>query len=313
MTKVLITGAGGYIGSTLVPMIRNLHPDWRVTALDNWMYGVPSLAASAGDPGVQFVRGDARDLALMAKLLLGADVVIPLAAIVGMPACDADLTACWTTNSGAVKLICEHAAPDTRIVIPITNSGYGIGAQGVECTEESPLNPLSQYGEAKVDAERAVMERGNAVALRLATVFGFSPRMRMDLLVNDFVWKALTERCLTLFEPHAMRNYIHVRDVALAFIHVLNEWEDVRDNIFNVGDTDANCSKWDLACRIQTQLPEIEINESAKRTDPDKRDYIVSNAKFERTGWKPQYTLDDGIRELINGYRMFKRVEHGNT
>lgn len=311
--KLCVTGAGGFLGSVMVPMIRNLEPGWQIKAVDNFSHNIPSLSAVCSDPGVEIIRGDARDEHLMAEALRDVDAVIPLAALVGAPMCDADLTGCWTVNSGAVKLICRLAMRDQRIIIPITNSGYGVGQPGVECTEETPLKPLSQYGAAKVDAEKAVMNRGNAVALRLATVFGMSPRMRTDLLVNDFVWQAVTRKSVVLFEPHFKRNFIHVRDVALAFLHVLDEWAEVKDNVYNVGLSDANLSKLELCEIIATHVPGFAYPVAEFAKDPDGRDYIVSNAKFERTGWKPRYTLDDGIAELIKGYRQFKKVTHGNA
>lgn len=311
--NILITGAAGYLGSIMVPTMRNSHRDWRITALDNFLYGVPSLSPVAIDPGVKIMRGDARDQDLMTELMRDADVIIPLAAIVGAPACDLDHTACWTTNKGAVTMACKLSSREQRFIVPITNSGYGIGEKGVECTEESPLRPLSQYGVAKVEAEDYVMARRNAVSLRLATVFGMSARMRMDLLVNDFVWQAVTRKSITLFEAHAMRNYVHVRDVALAFIHVIEQWDKLKDNIFNVGDTRANCSKLDLALAVKKHVPGFSIMVDEFERDHDQRDYMVSNAKFEATGWKPFFTLDDGIAELINGYQQFKKVAHGNA
>lgn len=311
MMKVLITGGAGYLGSVLVPMIRHLMPHYRVTVLDTFAHGVPSLAQCCSDHGVRIFRGDARDATALQEVI-DVDAVIPLAALVGAPMCDADRIGCWTTNTDAIELLCKQLPRDVPIIIPISNSGYGIGEAGKECTEESPLNPVSLYGESKVAAEKLVMARGNAVSLRLATVFGMSPRMRMDLLVNDFVWQAVTRQSIVLFEAHVMRNYVHVRDVALAFIHVLNEWSRMKDNIYNVGDSRANMSKLELANTIGTHI-DFSIQRDEFTKDKDRRDYIVSNAKFEATGWKPQYTLNDGIRELIKGFQMFKRVTHGNA
>ena len=306
--KVLVTGGAGYIGSVLVQEL--LEHGYEVTVLDNFTWGVPSLAGVCHHQNLWIVRGDARDLTMVQTLARASDVVIPLAALVGAPMCDARPTDAWDINCHAIRNMCD-ALPGMRFVIPITNSGYGIGGEDV-CTEESPLQPVSTYGKTKVVAEEFVMQaseegRISAVSLRLATVHGMSPRMRMDLLVNDFVWKAETQRSVVLYEASARRNYVHVRDVARAFLHVLSNWEKMRGNVYNVGDTDANMDKAALCERIKKYVPGFYYCEAPVGRDPDKRDYLVSNAKFEATGWRPAYSLDFGIQELVKGYRMFSQ------
>ncbi len=305
--RILCTGGAGYIGSVLVPKL--LQAGHSVTVVDNFMYN--QFAALAGwcfYRKLEIIRGDARDLNIIVPLLEKHDVIIPLAAIVGAQACDNDITAAISTNRDAIKHFVKLADPDQKIIVPISNSGYGVGSSE-ECTEESPLRPVSLYGRLKVEAERALSEHRNWTSLRLATVFGMSPRMRRDLLVNDFVWRAVTDNAVTLFEPHFRRNYIHVRDVASAFTHAVDA---PLQGIYNVGLSDANLSKLDLCKRIQEHLPEFVFWESPIGKDPDKRDYIVSNKKIEATGWKPSYSLDDGITELVKGYKMMRR-EYSNV
>lgn len=309
--KIFVTGGAGYVGSILTEKFLTFGDE--VTVVDNFMYGQASLAHLCMQSGLKIVRGDARDMRVVVPLVAKADVVIPLAAIVGAPACDADMTAAHSTNLQAVVDLLNMMSAEQRMVIPITNSGYGVGEPGVECTEDSPLRPVSAYGQIKVMAEEMVLERGNAVSLRLATVFGMSPRMRLDLLVNDFVWRAVTDRAVVLFEAGFKRNYVHVRDVARAFVHVLDHWDDMRDKVFNVGMSDANLSKRELCERIKQVVPEFRFLEAEVGSDPDKRDYVVSNARIEKTGWHPRWSLDDGIRELVKGYQMLRRTAHGNV
>jgi len=256
------------------------------------------------------VRGDVRVMDIMLPLLAEADIVIPLAALVGAPLCDRDPFTATAVNRDAVAELLRHASRNQGFLVPITNSGYGIGEPGKPCTEESPLRPVSRYGRDKVELERIIMDRGNAISFRLATVFGMSPRMRIDLLVNDFTYRAVTDRCIVLFESQMKRNYIHVRDVARVFLHGLREFDRLRDAVYNVGLSDANLSKLELCERIQQQIPSLTILEAPTGSDPDKRDYIVSNAKIEATGYKPIYTLDGGICELINGYTMIRNTRY---
>ena len=309
--EILVTGGAGYIGSVLVPELLSL--GHKVTVLDNFMYTQSSLAECCRNKNFNVVRGDARDAAKLKPLLKKADIIIPLAALVGAPLCDNDTTAAKTTNSGAVKLITENAGTAQRIIYPTTNSGYGIGAKDKFCTEETALNPISLYGVVKVDAEKTVMSRANSVSLRLATVFGMSARMRLDLLVNDFVYRAVNDRFIVVFEGHFKRNYIHILDVARAFIHTINNFEKMKGQSYNIGLSDANLSKIELCEKIQKHLQSFVFLESSIGEDIDKRDYIVSNEKIEKTGFKPGQSLDDGIQELMKGYRILKNSRYGNV
>ncbi len=258
------------------------------------------------------VRGDARDMAHLKPLIKKADIIIPLAALVGAPLCDADRIGAETTNRDAVINLIKLLSTEQRILMPITNSGYGIGEPDKECTEDSPLRPISLYGKTKVEAEQAALDHGNAISFRLATVFGMSPRMRIDLLVNDFVYRAVNDRAVVLFESHFKRNYIHVRDVARAFLHGIDNFDSMCDRPYNVGLSDANLSKWELCEKIQQHLPKFVFLEAEIGEDPDKRDYIVSNSRIEATGYQPAFSLDDGIQELIKGYRMIRNSVYGN-
>jgi nucleoside-diphosphate-sugar epimerase len=309
--SILITGGAGYLGSVLTPHL--LAAGHNVTVLDNFMHRQNSLNQLCADPNFDVVRGDSRDEAKLKPLLAKADIVIPMAAIVGAPACDADKTACISTNRDAVATLAKLSSMQQRILIPTTNSGYGVGQKDKFCTEETPINPISLYGVTKMDAEKIVLDRGNGISFRLATVFGMSPRMRMDLLVNDFVYRALTDRAVMLFEPHFKRNYIHVRDVARAFHHGIDKFETMKQaGVFNVGLSDANISKMELCQEIKKQIPNFVFEEAAIGEDPDKRDYVVSNERIEGTGYKPQFSLERGIAELIKGYRMMRPNPYTN-
>jgi nucleoside-diphosphate-sugar epimerase len=311
MDRVLVTGGAGYLGSILVPAL--LDRGFEVTVLDSFMYGQPSLAASCHHPRFRLVRGDARVRTNIDPLLKDADIVIPLAALVGAPLCDRDPYAAATTNRDAIVDMLPHLGKDQRVVMPVSNSGYGIGQPGKFCTEESPLRPVSLYGRLKVEAERALLDgHAQSVSLRLATVFGMSPRMRFDLLVNDFTFRAWRDRFIVVFEGHFKRNYIHVRDVARAFIHVLDNFASMGGQIYNVGLSDANLSKLELCARIQRQVPDLVCLESAIHEDPDKRDYVVSNEKIERTGFAPAHSLDAGIAEVLKACPMFPKSPQGN-
>jgi nucleoside-diphosphate-sugar epimerase len=308
---ILITGGAGYLGSIMVPAL--LDAGYRVTVLDNFMFKQNPLAHVCANPDFDVVRGDARDEALIKGILKDVDVVIPLAALVGAPLCNMDPLGTETINRDAVVMLCQLMSKDQRILMPITNSGYGIGEKGKFCTEETPLRPISLYGTTKVEAEAAVLERGNAISFRLATVFGMAPRFRLDLLVNDFVYRAVHDRAVVLFEADFKRNYIHVRDVTNAFLHGLNNFDAMKDEPYNVGLSDANLSKRELCEKIHEHLPSFVFLEAPIGEDPDKRDYIVSNEKIEATGFKPAFSLDDGIRELIKGYRMIRNSQYGNV
>jgi nucleoside-diphosphate-sugar epimerase len=309
--RILVTGGAGYIGSTLVPAL--LDAGYGVTVLDNFMFHQASLAHVCHHPDFELLRGDARDENTLRPLLASADVVIPLAALVGAPLCDRDTVGAVTINRDAVVTLVRMLSKQQRVLMPITNSGYGIGEQGKECTEETPLRPISLYGRTKVEAEQAVLDFGNAISFRLATVFGMSPRMRLDLLVNDFVYRAVNDRFIVIFEGHFKRNYIHVRDVARGFLHGLENFENMKGEPYNLGLSDANLSKLELCARIKAQVPDFTVVEAAIGQDPDKRDYIVSNEKIERTGYAPAYSLDGGIAELIKGYAMIRNSGFANV
>jgi len=308
---ILVTGGAGYLGSIMVPEF--LSAGHRVTVLDNFMFKQNPLAHVCANPNFDVVRGDARDEGLIKGLLKDADVVIPLAALVGAPLCNNDQIGTTTLNRDAVIMLTRLMSPAQRVLMPITNSGYGIGEKGKFCTEETPLRPISLYGTTKVEAEAAVLERGNAISFRLATVFGMAPRFRLDLLVNDFVYRAVHDRAVVLFEADFKRNYIHIRDVARAFMHGLENFETMKNEPYNVGLSDANLSKRELCEKIHEHVPSFVFMEAPIGEDPDKRDYIVSNAKIEATGFMPAYSLDDGIVELIKGYRMIRNAQYGNV
>jgi nucleoside-diphosphate-sugar epimerase len=311
MAKVLITGGAGYIGSVLVPEL--LRAGHEVTVIDNFLYSQSSLLDVCNFKTFTVVRGDARDEKLIKEHIRGKDFIIPLACIVGAPACDADPVAARTVNLEAVQLIMRLRGPSQKIIFPNTNSGYGRMQEGVAyCDETSLLDPVSLYGKLKVQAELELLKGGNAITLRLATVFGASPRMRTDLLVNDFVYRALMDRTAVLFEPRFKRNYIHIRDVARAFMHAMDNFETMKNEPYNVGLSDANLSKSELCAEIKKQLPKFVYVESPIGEDPDKRNYIVSNAKIEKTGFKPKISLADGIAELIKAYQIIRRNEFTN-
>ena len=311
MTHVLVTGGAGYIGSTLIPML--LERGFAVTCVDNFMYGQDSLSAVCYHPSFSLVRGDVRSKDVMRPLLKQADVIIPLAALVGAPLCDRDPLTATSTNLGAIVAMIDMLSPEQRVLLPVTNSGYGIGEADKFCTEDSPLRPVSLYGRDKVEAERVLLDRHlSALSFRLATVFGMSPRMRLDLLVNDFTYRACRDRFIVLFESHFKRNFIHVRDVARAFLHGIERFDQMKGGPYNVGLSDANLSKLELCQRIQKQVPSFVFVESNVGADSDQRDYIVSNEKVERTGYKPAHSLDDGIRELVKGYAMIRDGRYAN-
>jgi nucleoside-diphosphate-sugar epimerase len=309
--NILVTGGAGYIGSTLVP--RLLDAGHKVTVLDNFMFKQSSLNQCCHYDNFSVVRGDIRSDQTMQPLLKKADVIFPLAALVGAPLCNRDPIGAKTTNHDAITMMLKHVSRDQRIIMPTTNSAYGSGDENNHCTENSPLRPISQYAIDKVAVEKELMEHPNVISFRLATVFGMSPRMRLDLLVNDFVYRAANDRFVILFEGHFKRNYIHVRDVARVFEHGLANFDKLKGQIFNVGLSDANVSKKELCEHIQKFLPEFYFVDAQVGRDPDQRNYIVSNAKIEKTGYLPDVSLDDGIQELLKGFVMIKNTLYGNV
>lgn len=308
--KIAITGGAGYIGSVLVPELLKL--GHKVSVLDNFYFGQTSLLDCCADKNFSVIRGDARDKDTLAKFIDGADFIIPLAALVGFPLCDYDKIAAKTTNLDAILTLLEIRRPEQKIIFPCTNSGYGTSDGSIYCTEETPLNPISLYGTTKAEAEKAILEAGNSLTFRFATVFGASPRMRLDLLVNDFVYRAINDRTMIIFEGHFKRNFIHIRDVVGAYIHAINNFEAMKGKAYNCGLSDANLSKIELCEKIKKHLPQFTFFESEINSDPDKRNYIVSNERLESTGWKPEYSLDDGIEELIRTYSIIKNNSYAN-
>ena len=308
--KILITGAAGYLGSVMIP--RLLLEGHEIVAVDNFMYNQSSLLDVCYHPKLSIIRGDTRDKTLMTKLLKDADAIFPLACLTGAPLCAKDPVGAQTILMDSVRMILELRSKNQIVIFPTTNSGYGVGEKGKHCTEETPLRPISLYGKLKVEAEQAILEAGNGITLRLATAFGVSPRMRLDLLVNDFVYRAVYDRFVVLFEAHFNRNFIHVRDVAKAFSHSLNNFDKMKNQPYNVGLSDANISKLDLCKEIQKQVKDFHFMEATIGEDPDKRDYIVSNEKIEKTGFKPDVSLTMGITELIKAYQVIKRNQYAN-
>ncbi len=307
--RVLVTGGAGYIGSVLVPLL--LRKFEEVVVIDNFLYNQTSLLDSCFCSHLEVVRGDVRDQDLMRKYIVefNPDFIIPLACFTGMPICEK-----WPKDArdvivDSLRILLDFRLPHQRIIYPTTNSGYGVGEDGIYCTENTPLRPVSLYGKLKVEAEKMILDSGNSISLRLATAFGTSPRMRLDLLVNDFVFKAVNEGEIEVFEGHFKRNYIHVRDISYAFIHCMDRWESMKGNIYNVGLSDANLSKLELCQKIKKQVPNLRITEG-KGNDPDQRNYVVSNEKIEQTGFKPRFSLDMGIRELLKCFEIVNAKKH---
>ncbi|RPH80086.1 MAG: NAD-dependent epimerase/dehydratase family protein [Nitrospiraceae bacterium] len=309
--NILVTGGAGYLGSTMVPDLLQL--GHRVTVLDSFMYKQASLNHVCHHPNFTVVKGDIRIEGVMAPLIKKADIVIPLAALVGAPMCSQDPVGATTVNHDAIALMLKLLSKQQIVLMPTTNSAYGTGDMNNFCTEESPLNPISLYAKEKVGIEKELLQRDNAISFRLATVFGMSPRMRIDLLVNDFTYRAVHDRFVVLFESSFKRNYVHVRDVSRVFQHAIANFDKMKGQIYNVGLSDANVSKKELCERIQKQVLDFVFLDAPVGKDPDQRNYIVSNAKIEATGYKPMHSLDMGINDLIKGYTMIKNTCYGNV
>lgn len=305
-TKILVTGGAGYIGSVLITEL--IKKKFDVTILDNFSFNQKKIITKIIKKKTKIIHGDVRDSKLIKNTVKNFDIIIPLAAIVGAPLCMKDPNLTKSVNVGSIKKLIKNLSKDQIIIVPTTNSGYGIGKKDDFCTEKSPLRPVSLYGQTKVMAEKLILDHKNSCSLRLATVFGTSPRMRRDLLVNDFVYKAFNFKKITLFEGHFRRNYIHINDVCRVFLFAIKNFNKFKNNIFNVGLSSANLTKNELCNKIKKHVPDlkIKINEFAK--DPDKRDYIVSNEKLEKTGFKTKYSIDYGIKELLKFYKQNKRT-----
>lgn len=300
--KVLITGGAGYLGSVITKRILDI--GHKVTVLDSLVFNQTSPLQFTHDKNYNFIYGDVRNYNLLSSLVKSHDVIIPLAAIVGFPACKKDPELAREINYNQIVNIFKNFVPSQMMLYPNTNSGYGIGENQTECTEESPLNPISVYGETKCAAEQLVREYTSGICFRLATVFGSSPRMRTDLLVNEFVYKAMTDKYIVVFEKHFKRNFIHIQDVGSVFVHSLQNYDSMQKQVYNIGLSNANLNKQELLERIKLYIPDFAITYSDFYEDPDKRDYIVSNKKIESTGWFPEYSLEDGIEELIKTYQV---------
>ncbi len=303
--RVLVTGAAGYLGSVLCEHLLDAGHD--VTALDCLMYGEPSLFHLCHSERFAFVRGDARDESLMRDLIARSDVILPLAAIVGATACDRDPLLATSVNLDAVRLLNRLRGPDQLVVFPVTNSGYGTKSSETHCTEDTPLEPISLYGQTKVEAEEELLSHGLTITLRLATVFGMSPRMRLDLLLNHFAYTAVTDRYIVIFEKDFKRNFIHVRDVADCFLHAIGHADTMAGRAYNAGLDEANLSKEELALAVKRQVPEFYIHFSEIGSDPDKRNYIVSNQRLREAGFEASRSINMGISELIKGFSMMPR------
>ena len=309
-TRVLVTGGAGYLGSVLCEHL--LAAGYAVTVIDSFLFGQTPLFHLCANPHLDVIRGDARDEATVARALSSADVVIPLAALVGAPICDRDPVNATTVNRDAIALLTRMKSPRQLIVYPTTNSGYGTKSGAQFCTEETPLEPISLYGRTKVEAEAEVLGSENAITLRLATVFGTSPRMRIDLLVNHFVYAAVTDGYIVIFEKDFKRNYIHIRDVADCFLHCIANAPRMIGRPYNVGLDAANLSKEELALKVRDHVPQFYVHFSEVGSDPDKRNYVVSNQRLREAGFEAKRSLDDGIVELIKAYRMLRKTPYGN-
>jgi nucleoside-diphosphate-sugar epimerase len=303
-TRVLITGGAGYVGSVLTR--RLLDAGYSVTVLDRLAHGQASLLHLCDHPHFAFVYGDARNAELMARLLKDHDVIVPLAAVVGAPACDFSPEEAVATNLDAIRMLDRLRSPSQLVVYPTTNSGYGTKSGDVFCTEETPLEPISLYGRTKVDAENHLLQSGTAITLRLATLFGLSPRMRLDLMVNHFTWAAVKDRYLVIFEAHFKRNYLHVQDMADCFVHCIENRQGMIGRPFNVGLDKANLSKGELAELIQDLVPDFYVHFAEIGQDPDKRNYVISNERLRQAGFEAQRSLEQGVQELIKGYSMIR-------
>ena len=309
--NILITGGAGYLGSVLAPIL--LQDGFGVTVLDSFIFGQSTLMDCCGQDRFRVIRGDVRNERVLKEALASQDFIIPLAALVGAPLCNLDETGAVSTNQTSIESLCRLASPSQMILYPTTNSGYGIGEKGKFCTEETPLRPISLYGTTKVKAEEAVLARGNSLTFRLATVFGASARMRVDLLVNDFVYRAVHDRAVLIFEGHFKRNYIHIRDVARAFSHAIANFSSMKGKPYNVGLEEANLSKLELCAKIKSHLPQFTYVEAPIGEDPDKRDYIVSNQRILGTGFRTEWDLDRGIRELIKAFTILRQSKYANV
>jgi len=304
MKKILVTGGAGYIGSKLTTKLVELN--YEVTVLDNLKFSSKSINHLFNRKNFNFIKGDVRNKRLIKKLIKINEFIVPLAGLVGAPLCDRNKKEAIDVNFASIKYLSENVNKKSKIIYLTTNSGYGVGEKNKYCDEKSKLNPISLYGRTKVDAEKIIMKNKNVIAFRLATVFGHSYRMRTDLLVNNFVFTALFDRKLTLFEPHFRRNYIHINDVVDGIIYSIKNFNRLKSNVYNLGLSSANLTKLMLAKKIKKKLKFLKINFIKNRKDPDQRDYFVSNRKIEKKGFKAKVKIEDGIDELIKVFTYSK-------
>ena len=309
--KILVTGGAGYIGSILVPLL--LQRGHEVIVIDNFMFGQTPLLDFCHHQSLEIIRGDVRNEELLRQHLRTADAILPLACLTGAPLCDRDRIGAQQINHDAVRFLAKHKSKEQRLIFPCTNSGYGVGQEGIYCDETTPMRPISLYGKLKVELDRYLLDRRDCITFRFATVFGVSPRMRLDLLVNDFTYRAVVDKTVVLFEAHFKRNYLHVRDAAQAFLHALENYGKMVGEPYNVGLSEANLSKQELCEAIQRQVPDFRFVTSEIGKDPDQRNYIVSNAKIEASGFQTHVGLDAGIQELVKGFQIVRRNQYANV
>ena len=309
--KILVTGGAGYIGSILVPEL--LKRNYEVTVIDNFLFGQQSLLECCNNKNLKILRDDVRNQNLLQDEISKSDCIIPLACLTGAPLCSKDPVGAQQINFDQIKFFADRKSKDQMLIFPCTNSGYGVGEEGVFCDENTPMRPVSLYGKLKVEIDKYLLDLGESVTFRFATIFGASPRMRLDLLVNDFTYRALIDRTVVLFEANFKRNYLHVRDASNAFLHTIDNYSKMVGEPFNVGLSDANLSKKELCESIKKEIPEFQYVISEIGKDPDQRNYIVSNDKIESTGFKTKVTLSDGIRELKKAFQVIRRNQYSNV
>ena len=311
MNKILVIGGAGYIGSVLTKDL--LDQGHEVTILDNFRFQQNSLLDCCHYKNFSVIRGDCRDKSTISNSIVDQDIIIHLAALVGAPLCDTDQIAALSINLDAIRLLISLIQPEQKVIFPSTGSGYGAIGSDTLCTEETPIAPISLYARTKIEAEKILVNRGNSIIFRLSTLFGTSPRMRLDLLVNDFVYRAVHDKSVILFESNFKRNFIHVRDISRVFMHGIENFEKMKNNVYNVGLKDANISKKELCEKIKTYIPEFVYMESSIGSDPDKRNYVVSTEKIEKTGFLPKFSLDLGIQELIKSFTILGNKKYSNV
>ena len=309
--KILITGGAGYIGSILVPDLLNL--GHKVTVIDNFMFNQQSLLNCCNNKNLTIIRSDVRNKDNLLKHVVLNDCIIPLACLTGAPICNKDPFSAKQINYDHIKNITDIKSKDQMLIFPCSNSGYGVGQADVFCDENTPMKPVSLYGKLKVEIDKILLDRGDCITFRFATIFGISPRMRLDLLVNDFTYRALIDKTVVLFESHFKRNYLHVRDASKAFIHTIDHYEKMVGEPFNVGLSEANLSKKELCDEIKKEINDFQYVTSEIGKDPDQRNYVISNEKIEATGFTTSHSISDGIKELVKGFQVIRRNQYSNV